>query len=598
MEKKKVPIRYTSRDFDSIKKDLVDYAKRYYPDTYRDFSEASFGSLMMDTVAYVGDMLSFYLDYEANEGFLETATEYTNVIKQGEQLGYKFRGATSAHGEVEFYIKAPANSTGLGPDNDYLPILLKGTSVSSADGSTFLLTEDLDFADPANVVIVAEQNSSTGLPTYYAIRAKGTVISGELGTERIKVGDFERFKKVRMTAQNVAEVLSVFDSEGHQYYEVEYLSQDVVYRSIPNRGDSSTNAPAAILKPFTVPRRFMMDRTSFTTFLQFGYGSDSETNISSVADPSEVVLKQFGKSYTSDQSFDPSRLLDTDKFGIAPSNTTLTVSFRKNTVGNTNAAANTINSIVNLKMQFKDTSSLNNKKKNAVRSSIECDNEDPIVGNVVNPSLEELKVMIGDNFAAQNRAVTQQDYVALSYAMPSQYGGIRRCSIYRDSDSFRRNLNLYVISEDNNGYLVSTNNTIKQNLKTWLGGNKIINDTVDILDAKVINIQIEYVATAEPGTNKFEILQVANTRLKDKYKMKMDIGESFSFDEVYRVLNQTPGIMDVRDVRLKNVFGKGYSSIGYNIRQNTTPDGRLLTVPKNVIIEVKYLDTDIIGTLM
>ena len=597
MDKKKVPIKYTSRDFDSIKKDLVDYAKRYYPDTYKDFSEASFGSLMMDTVSYIGDILSFYLDYQANEGFLHTATEYNNVLKQGQQLGYKFKGASSAFGKCEFYIKVPANSAGLGPDSDYIPLLRKGTAVASTEGSTFLLTEDLDFNNPGNTVIAAEQNSSTGLPTYYAIRAVGKVISGELGTETINVGDFERFKRIKINTQNVAEIMSVFDSEGHQYYEVDYLSQNVVYRDVVNRNASADTDPAAILKPFVVPRRFTVERTARTTYLQFGYGSDSETNISSVADPSEIVLQQFGKPYTSGDSFDPSKLLDTDKFGIAPSNTVLTVAFRKNAVGNTNASANSVTNVVTPKVVFKDPSVLNAKLKNAVRSSLECDNETPLVGNVNNPSLQELKVQIADTFASQHRAVTQQDYKAMVYAMPPQFGAIKRCTIFRDSDSFKRNLDLYVISENNNGDLTATSETIKKNLKTWLGGNKMINDTVDILDAKVVNIQIEWTAITDPNINKWEILEKANTRLKERYTLKMDIGEEFSIDEVYRLLNRVSGINDVTNVRIKNKFDTGYSSIGYNIRQNTSADGRTISVPKNVILEIKYLDTDIIGTV-
>ena len=148
--KKKVPIKYTSRDFDTIKQDLVNYAKRYYPDTFRDFSEASFGALMIDTVAYVGDILSFYLDYQVNESFLDTSIEYNNVVRQGKQLGYKFRGASSAYGTCAFYVKVPANSVGLGADSDYIPTLKMGSAVSALNGATFILTEDLDFNNPRN----------------------------------------------------------------------------------------------------------------------------------------------------------------------------------------------------------------------------------------------------------------------------------------------------------------------------------------------------------------------------------------------------------------------------------------------------------------
>ena len=115
-ESKKVPIKYTARDFGSIRSDLVDYAKRYYPDSFKDFSDASFGAMMVDTVAYVGDVLSFYLDYAVNESFLDTAVEFDNVVKLSRQLGYKFRGKPSTFGILTLYVLCPANVTGLGPD--------------------------------------------------------------------------------------------------------------------------------------------------------------------------------------------------------------------------------------------------------------------------------------------------------------------------------------------------------------------------------------------------------------------------------------------------------------------------------------------------
>ena len=104
-EKKKIPIKYTSRDFESIKQDLIDYARRYYSDSFRDFSEASFGSLMVDSVAYIGDILSFYLDYQVNEGFLDTATDFNNIVRIGQQMGYKFRGSAAASGLCAFIVK-------------------------------------------------------------------------------------------------------------------------------------------------------------------------------------------------------------------------------------------------------------------------------------------------------------------------------------------------------------------------------------------------------------------------------------------------------------------------------------------------------------
>jgi hypothetical protein len=240
---------------------------------------------------------------------------------------------------------------------------------------------------------------------------------------------------------------------------------------------------------------------------------------------------------------------------------------------------------------------LNAGKRADVNASLEVSNVEPIVGATTNPSVGELKQTIAGVFAAQNRAVTEQDYKSLIYAMPPQFGGIKRCSLYRDSDSFKRNLNLYVISEDNNGYLTETNSTIKQNLKTWIGQNKMINDTIDILDAKVVNITIDFTAISTIGSDKFATLATAVQRLKTLYQTKLDIGEPFNISQIYNVLNKTKGIADVTNVRIKNKFGGEYSSIGYDIRENTSRDGRYVNVPKNVILEIKFLDADITGTI-
>jgi len=596
-EKNKVPIKYTSRDFSSIKKDLIDYARRYYPDTYRDFSEASFGSLMIDTVAYVGDILSFYLDYQVNESLINTAVEYNNIVRQGAQFGYKFRGATAAQGMCDFYIKVPSNTVGMGPDSNYIPILKRGTMVSSTEGATFMLTEDLDFNNPGNVVVPLEQNTSTGAPTYWGIRCSGPVVSGQLGTQVIKIGPFERFRRVQIGATGITEILSVVDSEGHEYYEVDYLSQDVVYRDVVNRNANNPEDPPAILKPFVVPRRFTVENTAATTVLQFGYGSDSETNAASLSEPVDVVLDQLGRSFDTSQNFDPSRLLETDKFGVAPSDTNLTITYRRNVARLSNASAGTIVQAVSPKLEFKDPSVLNGTQRSVVLNSFSVYNSDPIMGSVANPSTDELRNNIRDTFASQNRAVTEQDYKAFTYLMPAQFGAIRRCAVYRDSDSFRRNLNFYVISSNNQDQLVTTNHTIKQNLKTWLGKNKMINDTIDILDAKIVNIQIHYTVTPMRGTNKWDLLQTINEELKRKYLSKLDIGEPFAVDEIYRIINAVPGVSDTTRVRLRNKTSKGYSSIGFNINKNLSADGRQLMVPRNVILEIKYLDEDIVGTI-
>tara|TARA_E500000305_G_scaffold56478_1_gene45113 strand:- start:87 stop:1889 length:1803 start_codon:yes stop_codon:yes gene_type:complete len=599
MAKKKKPlIKYTSRDFDSIKTDLVEHAQRYYPDSYRDFNEASVGSFLLDTVAYVGDILSFYLDYSVNESFLSTANEYGNVIKHGQSMGYTYDMAKSSFGVCTFFIVVPANSTGLGPDSRYIPTLKKGTLLRSSAGVPFTLTEDVMFNRNDNEIVAARMEASTGIPSYYAIKAYGQVMSGELKSESIDIGAFQRFRRVLLNATNVTEILSVTDLEGHEYYEVPHLSQDVIYRDILTRGTDRDYA-ARILKPFIVKRRFTVDRGISRTALQFGTATDDERSAPSIAEPTSITLKRHGKDYISDTTFDPSKITETDSLGIAPENTTLIVTYRTNSNNNVNAAVGSIDTVGNSVIEFDNPSSVNPGLANEVRGSLEVTNDMNISGDSSGmPSLSELKTRISSYYAAQDRAVTKQDYEALVYAMPAKYGSIKRCLVHRDPDSMKRNLNLYVVSEDENGNFTTTNNIVKQNLKTWLNDKRMINDTIDVLDAKIANIGINFTIVANDNLNRFDILRNATERVKRKFATeKMLLSEPLYISEIYNELNKTRGVVDVKDVQIVRKIGAIYSDDGFNLQDNTSADGRYIDPPDNVVMEIRFPDLDVKGTI-
>lgn len=595
--KKAVAVKYTSRDFQSIKNDLIEYSKRYYPDTFRDFNEASFGALMLDTVAYVGDMLSFYLDFQANESFLDTAVEFDNIIKLGRQLGFRFKGAPSTYGRVSLFIKIPAASNGLGPNYSYAPVLLKGTQFSSGAGAGFILNENVDFSNDNLEVVVAEVNQTTGLPSSYAIKAYGQVISGRIFEDIISVGDFEKFKRIKLAGRNVTEVLSVVDSEGHEYFEVDYLSQNVIYKEVPNH-DSNRETTPFLLKPQIVPRRFVVEQGRTDTFLQFGHGSEEELLVDTQIDPNRVVLNMHGRNHVTDESFDPNKLLQTEKFGVAPSNTTLRVVYRANTAGSANVSAEALTKIVSPQFKFRESESLVRRLKSSVITSMEVTNENPIVGSVSLPTSEELKRRIFDTFSSQNRAVTKQDYISLCYSMPSKFGAIKRANIVQDNDSFKRNLNMYVISEAADESLVQSNMTLKNNLKIWLNRYKMMNDSVDILDARIVNIGINFVIVPEREKNKFDILATASAVLRNKMATVGDIGSPFYITDIYKILNDVDGVVDVVDVRVERKVGSSYSTTFFNISDNTSLDRRYIMVPEDVILEVKFPSTDIQGAIV
>lgn len=597
MPRKNVPINYFGRDFSSIRASLLEHTKRYYADSFRDFNEAGFGSLALDSVSYVGDVLSFYLDYQANESFLDSAIEFDSILRHGKPLGYRFNENPSSSGVATFFILVPANATGLGPDSNYIPVLKKNSTFSANNGNNFTLTQDVYFDHPDNEIVVGRVDSDTGLPTDYAIRAYGTVVSGRLEEKLITVGDYQKFLKLKLDISNVAEIISVEDDEGHEYFEVDFLSQDVVYRPVLNRSDDTQNAPD-LLKPFTVPRRYVVDRTKGEVYLQFGHGADdSDRTAERIVDPSRVILDVHGRDNIPDTSFDPSNLVKTDKFGVVPSNTVLRVVARVNTVDNVNAAAGTITSVVRGDFDFNDRTSLSTSTVNSVRSSLEVVNEVPIVGDVTIPSPEELKLRVYNSFASQNRAVTLQDYKALVYNMPSEFGAIKRVNVIRDNDSFKRNLNLYVISENQNGTLTETTATIKSNLKTWLNKNRMINDTIDILDAKVVNLGINYTVIGDLERDKFDILADCNFALESELSEIKDIGEAFFTTDVYQILKDVKGVVDVSRVKIFQKSGGLYSDIRFNIGEQTSGDGRYIDAPHNVIFEIKFPSEDIKGSI-
>jgi len=305
--KKQYPIiDYTSRDFNSIRDDLVDYAKRYYYNTFKDFSESGFGSLMVDTTAYIGDILSFYLDYSVNESFLDTAIEYENIIKLGNQMGYKFQPSAGSAGEAIFYVIVPAASIGSGPDSDYMPILRRGTTLSTIDGISFALNEDVIFANPNNEIVVANVNETTGVPLSFAIKARGQVVSGKTEREEIPVGEFQKFRNLKLAGSNITEILTVLDSNGNEYFEVDYLSQDTIYKAVLNQSIDK-NVTQNIMRPFVVPRRFAVERTLYDVFLQFGYGSETTNqSVDSIMDPSTVVMKVHAKDYVPEEAMEVS----------------------------------------------------------------------------------------------------------------------------------------------------------------------------------------------------------------------------------------------------------------------------------------------------
>lgn len=597
MPKQKPPVSYTNRDFSSIKKDLINYAKVYYPETYKDFNDASFGSLLFDLVAYIGDSMSFYVDYQMNESMMDTVLNPDTAIKVAKRRGYKLSGSPSSTGTAAFYVTVPATTDGTQPETDLIPILKKGTTISSASGASFLLSKDVDFSKSTTLITVAEV-ASDGSVTSYAMKAYGEILSGELKSESFTVGGYEKFRKLTLGDDNITEILLVTDAEGRQFYEVDYLAQDTVMKPLRNLGTDFEQVPF-IIKEMQVPRRYTVDYDlDGVATIQFGHGSEQELIDKTFPDPRDAVLKLHGRDYVSDTSFDPNIISKTEKFGISPADTTILVEYRKNTENDLNVAVGGIDSVSSALVEFRQSATYSKQQALSLISEFEVENEERVVGQVSLPSIDEVRELALAANASQNRAVTKNDYVSILYRMPAKYGNLKRVNVLQDKDSFKRNLNAYVLAQDENGSLVKASTTLKRNLKSWITNYKMMNDTIDILDGNIVNIGINFEVISGIGENKVKVLSDCLQALKVSLGGKLNMGEPLVLGRLYKVLNDVDGVEDTKTVTVVKKTGSSYSSVVYDVNERLKSSGRILTVAENAVLEIKYFDTDVTGVVM
>ena len=592
----KPQINYLARDFDAIKDELVTYAKRFYPRQYSDFTDASFGSFILDAVAYLGDVMSFQLDYQSNENNLSTAINRDNIVALARQMGYSDPLSPNVTGVVTIYLNIPSADGNAGPNRDYLPVLKRGTTFSSGEGAVFSLVEDIDFTEADVEFVVSEVNNTTGIPTKYAAKVDAQVASGIVRTVDVDVADQSentKFYSTDIEDDNVIEVISVFDLEGNEYYQVDALTQNIVYKSFPNQGSTATNT-INVIQPVVAARRFVTKYEDENFSLIFGNGKeDSDSTLDSVNDPSNVVLQKQGKDYVSSAILDPTVLKATDKFGIGPSNTQLSITYRANTSDLVSAPQFSLVNVDDATFVF-STSATDETLKADVRTSIEVENQEQLAGSRLTLSDEEIREAVMGLMSSQGRVVTPTDYVNFSYRMPAQFGAIKRAVALRDDFSPRRSINLHVLSEDDTGALTTTSQAVKDNLKVWLSQYKTISDSVDILDGRIVNFGVRFSFVSNRAYNNVEAISAAIEVTEDYFnRRKYNFGESINVSELIRILNDTEQVTDILKMEFYSLTGGSFSDVEYDFIRNTTSDGRFITIPEDYVFEIKLFSTSI-----
>lgn len=598
---------YLGKDFDSLRDNLAAYAKNYYADQIKDVSENSVAGMFIDMAAYTGDVLSYYLDYQFNELNLETATNVNNVEKLIRRAGVKIGGASPAIVNVNFYAVIPAavSNGEYTPNKQYLPTIQNGTQVLSNTGIVFELVDDLNFGktDETGKLVHSYKVYTTdgsGNPAKFVMKAIGFCTSGRIAVESFVVdGQFIPFRSITLENQNVNEIISVFDFDGNEYYEVDTLTHDVVYKAIPNTSvDSNIVQDALTIVP--APRRFIKTTSRLTgkTTLTFGSGDASSLDNDILPDPSEIALPLYGAKKTFGKTIiDPNSLLKTRSLGITPVNTTLRIAYRYGGGLNNNVGANTINSITKLNYSFPPSTPTSIAA--AIRATFEVDNTESALGGEDALSLEELRAYALNYGNAQNRIVTKQDAMARVYTMPSNFGRVFRVGFRPNPTNVLATL-MYVVSRNTAGQLVLSSDTLKINLSKYLNEFRLISDAIDIVDASITNLKLNYTVVLHPTAVKNTTLQIINQSLKSYFDIKnFQIDQPILLSDVNNIILNTDGVMSLSNITLTgangNIDGVIYSDVIFNVDQNNI--NGMIVPPPGGIFEIRYPDFDIVGNV-
>lgn len=594
-------IKYLNKDFVSFKRDLIKFAEAHHSGAFQDFNESSPGMLLLELNAYIGDTLSFYMDQSFSELKQETARQEKNVVSFAKSLGYKPKGKRAARGTIHWILEVPATTNRKGeivPDDTYAPLLINGARAQGPNETVFETLDNLDFSASLGRQVTGSQfNADTGQPTHFAIRKSVDIVAGETKTENVTVGDFEQFKTVELANEDVIEVLSVIDSDGNEWTEVDYLAQDTVFDSDVNTNSDSDEVPY-ILKLQTVPRRFITDRdpTTNKTSLIFGSGNGINYDDDLIPNLADLALPLAGRDTFTTYPLDPQNFLKTRGLGLSPFDTTLTVEYRVGGGSETNVPAGSIRKVAEAQLVF-NTNSLNATKKSNVESSIECINLVPTEGGGSKETISEIKANSAAYFAAQNRIVTREDFIARILSLPEKFGKPEKVFVKRNNTN-SLSLDVHILSKDNNGHLITSTDTLKSNIKKYIEPFRMVTDGVNLLDTNIINLKLNFGVVVSPKFNRTEVLtkclDVARSYLDTG---KMQIGQPIVLSDLSAELQSVLGVLSVFELKFTNLVATNeslsYSNVSFDVKSYTR--NSILYCPDNSIFEIKYPNKNIVG---
>lgn len=595
---------YLAKDMAGFQAQILDYARRFYPDKIKDLSESSTGGLFLDMASIVGDNLSFYLDHQYNELDPDTAVETQNIERLLRSAGVPITGAAPAIVDPTIYIEVPATSQNgrIVPDPTSVPVVQANSVWTADNGVDFVLIEDVDFtklqADQTYLAqIKVGQRSVSNVPQTFIMALAGRCVSGRETTETFMIGsDFVPFRRLTLSNPDVSEIISVSDDLGNVYRHVSALTHDVVYQNVLNT-NKDRELVQGTLKVIPAPYRFVegVDLGSRRSTLTFGGGNADTLEDDIIPDPSEFAISLPYTKTFSRIPVNPEKLLTTKTLGVAATNTVLSVTYRHGGGLSHNVGAGAIRNIKTLKMVFPNGPS--NTVAASVRSSTEVSNAKKADGGDDAPDIDELKALIPAMRGAQERVVSRPDLLARVYSLPSNFGRVFRAAV-RSNPNNPISTQLYVISRTSDNRLVTSPDTLKDNLVKYLNPYRMIADAVDILDSPIVNLSFTFDVIVDPTLNSKLVVQSVLVKLKNMFNIKRwHIDQPIITSDVTTAIKATNGVIAVNSFKFANVTGvvngKTYSDVTFDVAGNTK--NSIIFPPSGGIFEVRYPDSDLVG---
>ena len=611
-------IRYIDKDFNQFRNALIQYSKTYFPETYNDFTNTSTGMLFMEMASYVGDVLSFYLDNQIQETFIQKAKQQENLYQMAYLLGYEPKVTTAASVNIDFHQQLPAKFSGgeYFPDFDYCMLIPENTQITSNLSNTekFIIEDAIDFSassslDPTSITVYQISN---GNPQYYLLKKTRKAISSTINSTSFTFTAAKRYDTRKIEKTNIIGVLDVIDSDGNTWYEVPNMAQENVFDTIRNTNQNDPTFNLEVDAPYLL-RLKQVQRRFVTRFLnsgslefQFGAGSTKSNDEEIVPNPDNVGL---GLPFERDQlttAFSPLNFIFTNTYGIAPYNTTLTVRYLTGGGVKSNVEANTLTVLSDFDFKFINPNLADSSMADQIFNSIHSTNPLAADGGQDGDTTEELRLNAVGNFQNQLRSVTKEDYLIRSLSMPSNLGTIAKAyAAPTRIDDYHPGavptmLDLYVLTYNSSSNLRTASSLIKSNLSTYLAEYRMINDSINIKDAFIINIEVIFDIIVLPNYNNNETITKCITSLTNFFNIdKWQINQPILLKDLYILLDKVEGVQTVNNVVINNLTGNalGYSDYAYDI-PGATINNVVYPSIDPMIFEVKNPTQDIKGRVV